>query len=86
MSNVSKEQWIEWKSHPVTRALKEASKERIEEIKDQIVASTDPDYDRFLKGMIWAYNEVSQAKPDLIDEGDLEDEVQAGDVSLPGYT
>ena len=70
MSSVSKEQWIEHQSHPVTKAINEAFKERIVDIKDQIVASTDPDFDRFLKGMIWAYNEALEAKPDFIDDSE----------------
>ena len=75
MSNVSKEHWIEHQNHPVTKALKLAIYERITEAKDQIVASSDPDHDRFLKGMIWAFNEVLEAKLDLIDESEETDEV-----------
>ena len=70
MSLVTKEHWDEWLNHPVTNALHEAFKERIEEIKDQIVISRDPEYDKILKGMIWAYHEALQAKPDLIDESE----------------
>ena len=84
MSNVNKEQWIEHQNHPVTRALKQAIYERIEEAKDQIGASSDPDDDRFLKGMIWAFNEVLEAKLDLTDESEDLNEISPGDTGTQG--
>lgn len=48
----------------------QAVSQRVEDTKDQIIGSHDPDYDRFLKGMIWAYKEIMQVRvdetPDLI--------------------
>ena len=85
MPSVNKQQWLEWRENPVTRALKESVTERIEEAKDQLSDPyADPKFDLVLKGMIRAFNEVLEAKPDLIDEGDFSDEVQTGDVSSPG--
>jgi hypothetical protein len=53
-------------------------KERIEETKEQIV---DPnsinDRDRFLKGMIWAFNEVLEAKPEIELEEPLDGESES---------
>ena len=73
MQNVSKEQWREWRDHPVTVVLGESIKIRVEEAKDQIVGSTDPDFDRFAKGMIWAFREVLEFEPDLtLEESNVE--------------
>lgn len=48
-----------------------AVKQRVEDTKNELISSSDPDYDRFLKGMIWAYQELIAVKleetPDLID-------------------
>ena len=78
---LNKELWHEHLSHPVTKAIKDIIAERIAESKDAIVASSDAEFDRFVKGMIWAFNEVLEIKPDLIDEKldneeDQNDEVQ----------
>jgi hypothetical protein len=47
-----------------------AVSERIEDCKDQIVGSNDPDFDRFLKGMVRAFTEILNVRvdndPDLI--------------------
>jgi len=61
MQHVTKEKFLEWKENPVTRAQDEALNYRIEEIKDQILGSSDPDYDRFLKGMARGFSEVLHA-------------------------
>ena len=68
MPNVTKEEWLEWKNHPVTIAQNSAVRDRIEEATEQILGSFDPDFDRFLKGMVRAFNEVLEAKPDIIEE------------------
>ena len=83
-SAISKELWVDHQNHPVTKALKQACLERIEEIKDQIVSSRDGEYDMFLKGMIWAQNEVFDAKPDLIEDSEESNEVQARDTGASG--
>lgn len=76
---------MEWRENPVTAALKEAVRERIEDAREQLADPfADPKYDLVLKGMIRAFNEVLEAKPDLIEEGEDSDEVQTGDVSSPG--
>ena len=68
MLNVSKEQWLEWRDHPVTRVLNKSVDVRIDEAKEQIVGSTDPEFDRFAKGMSWAFREVLEFEPDLLQE------------------
>lgn len=57
---------MEWRDHPVTLAVNEAIQGRINDSKESIVNSTDPEYDRFLKGMIWAFREVLDAQPDFL--------------------
>lgn len=84
MKNVSKQDWIEWRNHPVTENRDEAIKERIKELTEQILGSTDPEFDRFVKGMVWAYNEVLNTKPDFIDEELSEDEISTGDTGPSG--
>lgn len=50
-----------------------------------IVSSTDSDYDRFVKGMIWAFNEVLEAKPDSIvaleEQEERDNDISSGNVS-----
>lgn len=78
---MTRELWLEWVNHPVTLAVNEAVKQRINESKDQLAnPDSDSDRDRFLKGMIWAFSEVLDAKPDIIDE-EFVDEVFSGDAS-----
>ena len=77
---LNKELILEWQSHPVTLALREAVKQRINDCKDELSdPSSDNDRDRFLKGMIWAYQETLEAKPDL--EEETVDEIFSGDTS-----
>ena len=64
---VNKELFQEWIGHPVTRELLEAVKERIEEAKEVLVLSDDPEYDRILKGMVRGYNEVLEWQPEVVD-------------------
>lgn len=68
MQKLNREQWLEWRNHPVTEALNQAIKERIQETKDQLSdPDSSPERDRLLKGMIWAFEVILNAKPDLLD-------------------
>lgn len=71
MQPVNQELFREWRSHPVTEALMASLKERIEEGKLQIVNSNDPEYDRIVKGMVRAYQDVLEValeeKQDMIE-------------------
>lgn len=82
---LGKELWQAWLQNEVTQERNRSIQERIDGCKDQIVSSTDPDHDRFLKGMIWAFNEVLEAKPDSIvaleELEENQDEVFNGNVS-----
>lgn len=77
MQPVSREKFQEWLENHVTRAHQEAVRRRIDEIKEQILASRDPEYDNFLKGMAWAFNEVLQADVESVQltEEDIENAV-----------
>lgn len=43
---------MEWRNLPVSKALIRAAQNRVEECKDALVESTDPDFDRIVKGII----------------------------------
>ena len=66
---------MQWENHPVTKALKGAIQERIDEAKDALVNSSDEEFDRFVKGMIRAFREVQAMEVTPLEEG--EDEVSA---------
>lgn len=60
MSVLTKEEWIDWKNSPVTRAFYAAVNIRIEDAKE-VLASTagiEPDTDNFYRGFIAAYREM----------------------------
>lgn len=77
---VSKEQVQEWMTHPVTELLRVVIKERIEDAKEVLVLSDDPDYDRKLKGMVIGYNDVLDWQPEVVDA-----EVQEGKSRSPSF-
>ena len=79
MPQLAHEEWAEWRSHPVTLALREAIKERIDnhlmELSD---LNSTPERDLVLKGMILAFRKILEASPsdgDLITEELFKDEV-----------
>jgi vacuolar-type H+-ATPase subunit E/Vma4 len=74
LSNVTQEMWLEWRDHPVTEAVRQAVRDRIEQAKDQLTSpDSNPERDTLLKGMIWAFKEVLDAKPEI--QGENSDEV-----------
>ena len=76
---ISREQVNEWESHPVTAALRFAVRERIQEASDKVMMSSDPDFDRFIKGMVHAFKEVLDMEIYPTD-GEVH-EVSSGDFS-----
>lgn len=66
----------QWKSHPVTKLLNEAIQERIEDAKEQLVASSNYEFDQFVRGMIKAFRDVLEADVKPTIEG-VDDEIQA---------
>lgn len=59
---ISKSDYINWKSDPVTRAFFEATRERVEEAKEMLAVSAgiDPTLDNFYRGFIKAYREIEE--------------------------
>ena len=53
--------------HPVTKELHLVIKERIEEVKEALILSDDPDFDRKLKGIVTGYNDVLEWQPEVVD-------------------
>lgn len=62
MENVSKEDFIDWKSSPVTQAVFSVVEERIYDAMDILsaTAGNDPVADRYLVGMIRAFKELQE--------------------------
>lgn len=63
---VSKEDFVLWRDNYVTRAFMDACRERLEDAKDLLSyqAGIDPDQDNFFRGLISAYREIEQFRPD----------------------
>jgi hypothetical protein len=76
---LSQDEWLEWRDHPVTLALREAIRVRINQHLSELA---DPDSTRdrdiLLKGHLMAYDRILNASPadgDLITEELFRDEV-----------
>lgn len=63
---VTKEDFLQWKDSYVTRAFMNACRERIEDLKDllSVEAGINSDNDNFYRGMIRAYKEVEEFRPE----------------------
>jgi len=79
---VKKEQWEEWRNHPVTQVLEETIRQRVEEAKEVLVQSSDPDFDRLVKGMVRAFYEIQEWKPNLIENEEETDEISTRDTGI----
>lgn len=57
---MTKEEWVDWKQHPVTKAYFEACEERVVESKELLSTSAglDSNQDNFMRGFIHAYREM----------------------------
>ena len=57
---ISKEDFRQWKSEPITEAFYEACLERVNETKELLAQSAglDQAQDNFYRGFIWAYREI----------------------------
>lgn len=78
---VRKEQYLEWRDHPVTIALMAAIKMRVDEGKDHLIASNDPDFDRIIKGMLRAYKEILDHRTEFSDLLSMLEEVSEKEES-----
>lgn len=66
----SKEEFVQWKQHPVTKAVIASMQARVDYLKDQLAmsAGVDPLEDRFRVGYIAAANDFSDI--DFVDKED----------------
>jgi hypothetical protein len=57
---MTKEDWLVWKSDPITKMFYEACEERIEDAKELLVnsAGLEPTQDNFYRGFVYAYREM----------------------------
>ena len=57
---ITKDDFISWKSNPVTKAFYSACFDRVSDAKDVLgdTAGQDPDQDNFYRGFIHAYREM----------------------------
>jgi len=62
MKEISKEMWVEWKNHPVTKVRNQAINQRITDCQEEILKSENPDYDKMVKGMVRAFREVLEVE------------------------
>ena len=63
---ITKDLWVEWQNHPVTSELYASLREKIEDGRDELSSlDIDPKRDAIVRGMIWAFNNVIDAKPDF---------------------
>lgn len=68
---MTKEDWNDWKRHPVTEAFYDACLERIAEGKDILSTSAgvDSSQDNFMRGFIAAYREMLEFHvEDIVEE------------------
>ncbi len=54
-------------THPVTEALREVIKERIDEAVEEMLLSNDPEKDRIIKGIVVGYRDVLEWEPEVVD-------------------
>jgi hypothetical protein len=72
MAVISQNDFINWKSDPVTKAFFQAAHERIEDAKDvlSVQAGINAEQDNYLRGMVQAYREIQDFRIDDIQETD----------------
>jgi len=63
--NISREEYLEWKKHPVTAEFREYVRQAIKDSTDVLVAGAGEDskLDRFLVGGISAFNDCLDWQP-----------------------
>lgn len=70
MSNITKEEWQDWKQDNVTRAFMEVCSIRVEDAKEILgaTAGLDSDTDNFYRGFIAAYQEIKGVRVEDLDD------------------
>ena len=73
MSLITKSDFDNWRSDPVTKAFFQAALERVEDAKEtlSVTAGLDANQDNLLRGIIFAYREMESFRiDDLVGEGE----------------
>ena len=67
---ITKSEWIDWKTNPVTRAFFEATEIRVDDATEILInsAGIDSDQDNFYRGFITAYREMQNFQIDDLEE------------------
>ena len=70
MTQISKEEWTDWKANSVTRAFFQAADYRVDDAKEILGASAglDSDSDNFYRGFIRAYSEMKEFRIEDLDD------------------
>lgn len=70
MAIITKSDFLDWRSNPVTKAFYDAANIRIDECKDLLSYSAGADslQDRMLVGMVTAYREMQDFRVDDLQE------------------
>ena len=76
MPNVSKQQWAEWRNHPVSKDLHASVYQAVESMKEQLVVAKEEGSATLIRGMIVAFREVLDWVPKMEEE-----EVEDAEVS-----
>jgi hypothetical protein len=72
---ITKDDFTDWRSNPVTKAFYSACIDRVEDAKDVLgsTAGVDPDQDNFYRGFIHAYREMFDFRVEEIEGDEVED-------------
>lgn len=75
MTVITKSDFSDWKSNPVTKAFVLACNERIEDAKNQLSVSAglEPNENNFLRGFIYAYREMQDFRVDDLEGEEVPD-------------
>lgn len=63
-----REKLQEWHLNPITGLQKEVVRERIEDLKADLLNPNEREYDVFLRGMARAFQEILDWEPDIPEE------------------
>ena len=70
MSSITKSEWMDWVTNPITRAFYAACDMRVDDTKEILAnsAGLDTVSDNFYRGFITAYNEMKEFRVDDMEE------------------
>lgn len=77
MAAMTKQAWVEWRTHPVTQVVFDEIAEAVSSIMHQVLTRLDDDkgLDRYQKGYLAGVKAVMDFEPELIEEKpDAEDQ------------